>query len=94
MIIVSGHLDVDPGQRDAYLTGCREVVRQGRAADGCLDFALSPDLLDPGRVNILERWATREQLEAFRSGGTPEEQAAQIRSASVVEYNVTGEHPL
>lgn len=91
MVIVSGHLVVDPEQREGYLAGCRQVVEQARAADGCLDFALSPDLLDPGRVNILERWASREQLEAFRGEGTPDGQAAQIRTASVVEHDVTGE---
>lgn len=94
MVIVSGHLVVDPEQRDAYLADCRQVVRQGRAADGCLDFALSPDLLEPGRINILERWASREQLATFRGSGTSEDQAARIRSASVAEYDVTEEHPL
>ncbi|BDX32039.1 hypothetical protein TUM20985_25860 [Mycobacterium antarcticum] len=51
-VIVAGHLTVAPGDRNAYLAGCVDVVRQARAAPGCLDFAVSPDLLDPSRINV------------------------------------------
>ena len=54
-MIVAGHVVVDPEQRDDYLSGCVEVVRQARRTAGCLDFALSADLIEPGRVNIFER---------------------------------------
>ena len=66
MIVVSGHLTVDPAERASYLDGCREVVALGRAAPGCLDFAISPDLLDAGRVNVYERWESQDAVEAFR----------------------------
>ena len=91
MIIVTGHLLVSADDRDDYLNGCREVVTQGRAADGCLDFALSPDLIEPGRINILERWESREALDACRGAGTPANQATRIVSASVADYDVSGE---
>ena len=55
---------------------------------GCLDFALSADLVDPGRVNILERWESQAAVEAFRGGGVDDEQGAAIVSASVAEYEV------
>ena len=60
-IVVAGHLIVDPAGRAAYLADCREVVRQARLAAGCLDFAISADLLDPGRINIFERWESRKR---------------------------------
>jgi len=88
VVIVAGHIIVDPSQRDDYLSGCVDVVRQGRAATGCLDFALSADLVDPGRVNILERWESQAAVEAFRGGGVDDEQGAAIVSASVAEYEV------
>ncbi|HTW17323.1 MAG TPA: antibiotic biosynthesis monooxygenase family protein [Nocardioides sp.] len=59
MLIVSGHLIVDPAERASYVDGCRHVVELARSAPGCLDFAVSPDLLDDGRVNVYERWETR-----------------------------------
>ncbi|GAA4850265.1 antibiotic biosynthesis monooxygenase [Actinomycetospora corticicola] len=90
MVIVAGHLLVAPEQRDEYLAGCVMVVEQARAAPGCLDFSLSADLLDAGRINILERWASQADVESFRGDGTGDEQAAQILGASVAEYEVAG----
>ena len=94
MIIVSGHLQVVPSQRAAYLDTCAEVVAAARAAEGCQDFALSADLIDPGRINILERWDTRHAAEAFRQGGVGPDQEALIIAASVAEYDVAGVRPL
>ncbi len=92
MIIVSGHLVV--ADRDACLEGCREVVARARSVDGCLDFALSPDLLDERRVNVLEVWDDRDRLAAFRGDGVSADQAAAILSVSVAEHEVVGTRPL
>ena len=88
MVIVAGHLIVDPSQREDYLLGCEDVVREARAAAGCLDFALSADLIDAGRINILERWESAAAVEAFRGSGVGDEQGAAILTASVAEYDV------
>ena len=94
MVIVAGHIVVDPQQRDDYLSGCLEVVRQARRAPGCLDFSLSADLLEPGRVNIFERWESQAAVEAFRGSGPSDEQGAAILSASVAEYDISEERIL
>ena len=88
MIIVAGHITVEPQQRDAYLAGCVSVVQQARRAAGCLDFSITADLIDPGRVNIFERWASHAAVDAFRGSGLSDEQGAAMRSASVAEYDV------
>jgi quinol monooxygenase YgiN len=88
VVIVAGHIVVDPEQRDDYLSGCVEVVRQGRRAPGCLDFSLAADLLEPGRINILERWESVATVEAFRGSGPSDEQGVAILIASVAEYDV------
>jgi quinol monooxygenase YgiN len=88
MVIVAGQLFVDPAGRDRYLAGCAEVVEQARRAPGCLDFAITADLIDPGRINIFERWQTREAVKAFRGSGPGEEQSTAILAASVAEYDV------
>ena len=87
-IVVAGHLIVEPADRAAYLEDCCEVVRQARVADGCLDFTISADLLDPGRINILERWESLAAVETFRGSGPSDDQQAAIISASVAEYDV------
>ena len=88
MVIVAGHIVVHPGRREAYLAGCVEVVEAARRAPGCLDFAITADLVDPGRIVVLERWATQADVEAFRGSGPADEQSAAMLSASVAEYDV------
>ena len=88
VIIVSGALHVDEAEREGYLEGCVEVVTAARAADGCIDFHLSPDPIDPGRINVFEQWATVEAVEAFRGGGPSGEQAAAILAAEVFQHEV------
>lgn len=94
MVIVAGHLVVDPGQRDVYLAGCVDVVEQARTAPGCLDFSVSADLLDPSRIDVLERWESAEAVKAFRGSGPDDEQTAAILDASVAEYEVVSSQPL
>ena len=94
MVIVAGHVVVDPEERDDYLSGCLEVVRQARRAPGCLDFSLSADALEPGRINIFERWESQSAVEAFRGSGPSDEQGAAILAASVAEYDVGDERSL
>ena len=94
MVIVAGHIVVDPTQRDDYLSGFAEVVRQARWMPGCLDFSLSADLIEPGRINVFERWESQAALAAFRGSGPNDEQGAAIVSAEVAEYDVASERNL
>ncbi len=88
MIIVAGHLQVPPHRRDLYLEGCRDIVSSARRAEGCLDFALSPDLLDPGRINVFERWASVDDLEAFRGAGPGGPHQDELLQIAVEQYDV------
>ena len=94
MIIVAGPIYVDPAEREAYLAGCAPVITAARAAEGCRDFHLSADPVEPGRINVFERWDSVPAVEAFRGSGPSGEQQAQILDARVVQYDVTGETPL
>jgi len=88
MIIVAGALTVDPNGRDAYLDGCASVVAAARQAQGCRDFALSPDLLEPGRINVYERWDSDENLQCFRGSGPDDGQRAALLNIQVNEWTV------
>jgi quinol monooxygenase YgiN len=94
VVIVAGHVIVGREVRDDYLAGCVDVVQQARSVPGCLDFAITADLLDPGRVNVFERWDSRKAVEAFRGSGPDSVQTQMIESASVSERDVTGERRL
>jgi quinol monooxygenase YgiN len=88
MVIVAGHVVVEPGEREAYLAGCVSVVEQARQAPGCLDFVIAADLVDAGRVNVYERWESQAAVDAFRGSGPSDEQSAAMVTASVAEYDV------
>lgn len=70
------------------------VVEQARRAPGCLDFAITGDLVDPARIDIFERWESQAAVKAFRGSGPSDEQSAAILTASVAEYDVAGVRPL
>jgi quinol monooxygenase YgiN len=68
-----------------------DAVRLARQAPGCLDFVVSADPVDPTRVNIFERWAGPEDLDAFRGSGDPDDQTAdfsRIRRFEIEQYSV------
>jgi quinol monooxygenase YgiN len=94
MVIVAGHLLVDPEQREAHLAGFMRVVEKARQADGCLDFAMTADPLDPGRVNLFERWESQEAVKAFRRRAPRPKHRAAVLSGSVAEYDVAAVRPL
>lgn len=93
MLVIAGHLMVDPTDRDPYVADCAAVVEAARKAPGCLDFALTADTLDAGRVNIYERWETDEELEDFRGSGPDAGTAARILDADVRRYRISAVEP-
>lgn len=94
MVIVAGYICVEPLQRDSYLAGCKDVVLLARRTPGCLDYAISADLLDPSRIDVFERWESQAAVDAFRGSGPSDEQQGVIMSASVSEYAVGGQRQL
>jgi quinol monooxygenase YgiN len=89
MLIIAGSLIVDPSDRGAFLAANADVVGQARLATGCLDFVQAADPLDPGRINIFERWDTEDHLLAFRGAGQPESDSPPIQSADVKRYVIS-----
>jgi quinol monooxygenase YgiN len=91
MLIVSGHLVLDPADRDAHVIASVDAVRLARAAPGCLDFAVSADPVDPTRVNIFELWADSRDLDAFRASGDPDDETvdfSRIERFEIEQYSV------
>jgi quinol monooxygenase YgiN len=94
MVIVAGHITVEPQQRESYLAGCVSVVERARGAAGCLDFAITADPIDPGRVNVFERWESQEALNTARGNAPGFEQAEAMLSVLVADYDVADVRPL
>jgi quinol monooxygenase YgiN len=88
VIIVSGELEVDAADRDAYLEACREVIVAARRSPDCHAFYLAADPIEPGRINVYEQWDSVAAVEAFRGSGPSSEQTAAIRDARVDQHEV------
>jgi quinol monooxygenase YgiN len=98
VVIVAGTFEVEPEQRDAFLTGKFDRMRASRVERGCLEYTFSADPLDPGRVLLFERWASQEDLDAHLAVPpappvSPETEVVP-KSVSILVYDVTGERPL
>jgi quinol monooxygenase YgiN len=88
MIIIAGHITVDPADRDRYLEAVADVAPLARKAPGCLDFVQAADPIEPGRINIHERWTSDEDLHRFRTTGAPGPDTPEIRAADVKKYRI------
>lgn len=66
MIIIAGYTRTDAEKRDGAAQAFRDMVECARAFDGCLDFAISADAVDPERVNLFECWRDQATLDAWR----------------------------
>ena len=70
-------------------------LRQARTEPGCLDYVVAADPVEPGRVNVYERWESKEHLAAHLAGVA---QAAQpvpdVLSVAVMQYEIGAFGPL
>jgi quinol monooxygenase YgiN len=97
MVIVGGSFEVDPGRRDEFLAGRREVMIRSRAEDGCLEYTFAADPVEPGRVILFERWTSQEALDAHLAAlrAAPRVPDTVTPTAtSIVRYDVAAERAL
>ena len=93
MLIVSGRLYLKPGTREQFLNSCVASIRLARLAQGCLDFAVSADPIEPDRANVYEAWADAGSLVSFREGGADDPLFSFIVRAEVQRHEVSSSGP-
>lgn len=64
MIVIEGTVRLPPGKVELARPHMEAMIRASRAEPGCIDYAYSLDVLDPGLVRVTERWESRAALEA------------------------------
>lgn len=64
MLIVTGTIEIDPARVDEVLAAVRTVTEATRAEDGCLAYVFALDAIEPGVINVVERWRDQESLAA------------------------------
>jgi quinol monooxygenase YgiN len=87
MIIVQGVFRVTADDRERYLAESLETQRVSRGERGCIEYVVAADPLDPQRVVLSERWATRADLDAHLD-------ALRARRAAAAEAGATPSAPV
>lgn len=93
MIIITGHVLVEPAERDGYVAAHRDLVSRARDADGCLHVAITADSVDPARVLNVEVWRDADALDSWRAQANAPD-AAELQHVAVQRYDATDGGPL
>ena len=93
MLIIAGHVKVAEAERDTYVAALNDLVERARRADGCLDVVISADPVDPGRVNLFERWESQAALDAWRAVANAPDTGIEFDSEDVQLFTVTDARP-
>ena len=68
-IVIIASFIAKPGKEAEALAASQRLLTATHAEEGCLLYALHQAADDPRRLAMVERWASKEALEAH--GGTP-----------------------
>lgn len=93
MIIVSGTIQLQPGQGPAFLAASMPAMVAARRASGCGAFVVAPDPIQPDLVNVYEEWDTEDSLRSFRGDGPASDLRALIAEAHVRLHQVAQSGP-
>ena len=63
-IVVVGSFTAQPGKEQEALEAFRALLDPTHAEDGCILYALHQGSDDPRRLAFVERWSSREALDA------------------------------
>ncbi len=64
MLVITGNISVDPSKRDEITTAAIEMMKATRAEPGCIDYALTWDLVEEGVIRVIEQWEDQAALDA------------------------------
>lgn len=63
-VVVVGSFKINPGKEEEALEAARALVEPTHGEDGCILYALHRGVDDPARLIFVERWQSRELLDA------------------------------
>jgi quinol monooxygenase YgiN len=87
MIIHAGSIDLAPEDRDRFIAVRRDQMVAARALPGCLEYVISADPIESGRVQVFECFrdeaALAQHHQSFQQRGD-----IPIRAMNVLRYDV------
>lgn len=94
MVIIAGYVIVDEPDRSDFVDADRDLVSRARAFEGCMDLSISPDPVDPRRINTLEVWESPEALDKWRAQADAPGLGNAIQDAQMQRFDATDGGPL
>ena len=64
MIVVNVEVIVESGAADKARDAVKAMEQATRKEPGCLTYAFSVDISDPGMIRVTERWESMEAIQA------------------------------
>jgi quinol monooxygenase YgiN len=97
IVIVQGVFSVDPEERDRFVEASLDAMRSSRQEEGCLEYVIAPDPLDPERAVLSERWESMDRLQEHlarqrRARGADSRPVP--RNVEITVYEVAASRPL
>ena len=97
-VIVQGTFSVDPSERDRFVETSIDAMRSSRQEEGCLEYVMAADPLDPERVVLSERWESMDHLQQHlaqqKSGARGVDARPVPRSVEITLFEVATSRPL
>lgn len=93
MLIVAGHFVVAAEDQAAFVAGRVEAMKHTRKENGCLEYVMSADPVDPTRVMLFERWADQAAFDGHMAGlkDAPKSTGPAPKGFDVKIYDISGE---
>lgn len=63
-VVVVGSFRINPGKEEEALEAFTALVAPTHSEDGCILYALHRGVDDPARLTFIERWGSRDLLDA------------------------------
>jgi quinol monooxygenase YgiN len=97
-VIVLGAFSLHPSERDRFVEASIEGMRSSRQEDGCLEYVMAADPVDPERAVLSERWESMDHLQqhlAQQRKAPPGADARPVpRNAEITLFEVATSRPL
>ncbi|QPC44418.1 antibiotic biosynthesis monooxygenase [Kaustia mangrovi] len=69
MLLIVGTVRLPPEKMAEARPAMERMVRASRAEEGCVEYSYAEDVLEPGRIHVVEVWTDREALDAHFASG-------------------------
>ena len=62
MLVIAGTFNLEPSDRDAFLSAAKDVMAETLKEEGCHAYCFSPDISDTAVVHLFEKWESEDHL--------------------------------